>query len=63
MFETIRAMLARAATPTYDQLVNQANREMHRFHLGKYKNFSVAAKHRANAQALLRQAAAMKEGR
>ena len=60
MLQTIRAMISRALTPTYDQLVNQSTREMHQFHLLKYKNFDAANKHRKRAIDLQAQARAMK---
>ncbi len=63
MLNTLKAILVRIATPTYDQLVNQANREMHQFHLGKYRNFAAANKHRKRAQELFAQARQMKENR
>lgn len=56
----LREFIALVLTPTYDQLVNQATREMHQFHLLKYKNFDAASKHRKRAIALQAQARAMK---
>lgn len=58
---TIRAILKRIMTPTPDQLIGMANREMHQFHLGKYRNFAAANKHRQRAHELYAQARAMKE--
>ena len=60
MFKTIRAMLTRAAEPSYDRLINQANREMHLFHLGKYRSYEAASKHRRLAQELYKQARELK---
>lgn len=56
----IRKLLLALLTPSYDQLVNRANREMHTFHLLKYKNFAAASVHRTRANTLLAHAAQMK---
>jgi hypothetical protein len=54
-------ILSKLFTPSYDRLVNQANRELHKFHLGKYKNYQGALVHKNRAGELFRQAAAMKK--
>lgn len=44
-----------------DRLIDQAHRELHRFQLGKYRNFDHANKHRKRSQALFAEAAELKE--
>ncbi len=52
----LKALMTKLFTPTADQLINQGNREMHKFHLGKYRNFDGALAHRKRAEELFEQA-------
>ena len=54
--------LAVLLTPSYDQLINRANHELHMFHLGKYRNFDGAMVHKRRANELFARARQMKEG-
>lgn len=60
--KTIIRILSRLLSPSYDQLINRANREMHTFHLLKYKDFPAANAHRQRAYELYRAADHMKRG-
>lgn len=61
MFKRIMAALQRSSTPTVDRLLDQANRSMHKFHLGKVRNYKAALVYRRRAEELYRQAAALKK--
>ena len=54
--KALTILMTKLLTPTADQLINQGNREMHKFHLGKYRNFTGALAHRKRAEALFQQA-------
>ena len=57
----LKALLSKLPQPTADQLINQSNREMHKFHLGKYRNFKAASVHRDRAIELQRMAEALRK--
>ena len=53
-------ILSKLFAPSRDQLINRANRELHKFHLGKYRNYQGALVHKKRADELFRQAASLK---
>lgn len=60
----LRAFVARLLTPTYDQLIGQANNEIRKYNMLKSTNYPAAVKHRRLANELNLRASRMKrEGR